>query len=167
MAFGCQEPLASRIRSSNLKVDELPLRARSSGKLARPFDCHFELLNSQHQAMLSRTVRSDHRLVGWVSLLFGVRAALSQSCYYPDSELATDYTWVPCGSDNTTSTCCVPSEGDVCLSNGLCSWTGHYVYRGTCTDPTWPESCPGYCTSGGSSLDSLIECRCVLHADLP
>jgi hypothetical protein len=60
--------------------------------------------------------------------------------------------WVPCTS-RTNSACCVPAEGDICQSNGLCYYPPNKaLFRGACTDPTWqaPE-CPQICLSGGST----------------
>src|SRR4051794_14152448 len=88
------------------------------------------------------------------SLLFTcIFFTLNQAeCYYPDYLVAQDFDFVPCGASNTISACCVPSEGDVCLSNGLCDWTGNYLYRGACTDPSWKsENCTTYCASGMSA----------------
>src|ERR1700760_657620 len=56
----------------------------------------------------------------------------TNTCYYPDGSVANDYAYVPC-TGSQYSTCCNPSEGDVCLSNGLCYWQGHFPYRAACT----------------------------------
>ncbi|OCK84607.1 hypothetical protein K432DRAFT_378443 [Lepidopterella palustris CBS 459.81] len=71
------------------------------------------------------------------------------SCYYPDGSFPTDYAFSPCTGDQYT-TCCIPSEGDKCLSNGLCSWTaGGEIFRGACTDKTWNSTnCLNHCTQG-------------------
>jgi len=59
---------------------------------------------------------------------------VAQNCYYPDGGLATDYTYQPCVGGGGVSSCCIPSEGDKCLSNGLCYWpSGAYPFRGACT----------------------------------
>ena len=79
----------------------------------------------------------------WLAAL--VVAVLSaDTCYYPDGSVAKTYTWVACKNSGTgASSCCIPSEGDTCLSNGLCNWVGHYVFRGACTDQTWKDgACP-------------------------
>ena len=41
------------------------------------------------------------------------------SSYYPDGSFPSDYVYVPCSGDESTS-CCIMSEGDQCLSNGTC-----------------------------------------------
>jgi hypothetical protein len=68
-------------------------------------------------------------------------------CYYPNGSNATDYTYVPCKGGSGVSSCCIPSEGDVCLSNGLCYYDhGSYPFRGACTDKSWKSpSCPTWC----------------------
>jgi hypothetical protein len=68
----------------------------------------------------------------WLTLAF-VHTAYASSCYYPGGGLATDFDYVPC-TGSKFSSCCIPSEGDVCLSNGLCYWNdAPYVFRGACT----------------------------------
>lgn len=83
------------------------------------------------------------------------------SCYYPDGTFPTDYSYEPCTGDQY-STCCIPSEGDQCLSNGLCYYPGgEYAFRGACTDKTWQASqCFQHCKSGdaASSWDELVAC---------
>lgn len=88
----------------------------------------------------------------WLSpLAWAVMVAAT--CYYPDGSVAGTYTWVPCKSTGTASTCCIPSEGDVCMADGLCNWVGHYYFRGACTDKTWQDpSCAQVCQGGQSSL---------------
>ena len=65
-------------------------------------------------------------------LALSFRSVASTSCYYPDGSLATDYDYVPCGTSGD-SACCIPNEGDKCLSNGLCLFTSDYIYRGACS----------------------------------
>ncbi|KAI9780835.1 MAG: hypothetical protein M1839_006462 [Geoglossum umbratile] len=74
-------------------------------------------------------------------------AAQTQQCYYPNGAVAKDYTYAVCNSTTTQSACCIPSEGDVCLSNDLCYWpSGNYPFRGACTDKSWTsDACPKYC----------------------
>lgn len=70
-------------------------------------------------------------------------AAGYQQCYYPDGSIPTDYIWTPCTGEEFSS-CCIPSEGDVCQPNGLC-WFPPFgeVFRGACTDRTWNSpACP-------------------------
>jgi hypothetical protein len=80
----------------------------------------------------------------------------SADCYYPDGSNATDYTYEPCKSGTGFSSCCIPGEGDLCLSDGLCYYSsGSYPFRGACTDPTFKsKECPQYCT--GSMLSSFF-----------
>jgi hypothetical protein len=65
-------------------------------------------------------------------LALSFKVVVGTSCYYPDGSLATDYVYVPCGSSGE-SACCIPDEGDKCLSNGLCLFTSDYIYRGACS----------------------------------
>jgi hypothetical protein len=79
--------------------------------------------------------------------LIGRGSGNSTQCYYPDGSLAVDYDFVPCTSTGV-SACCVLGEGDVCMPDGLCNWTGHYLYRGSCTSESWDSTdCPDYCGS--------------------
>ena len=86
------------------------------------------------------------RTVALVVLLAASSTVLAQSCYYPDGSLPTDYEYVPCTGD-TVSSCCIPSEGDLCLASGACYYPKDgYPFRGACTDKTWSSSkCPQYC----------------------
>lgn len=71
-------------------------------------------------------------------------------CYYPDGSIPTDYVWVPC-TGATYSSCCVPSEGDVCQPDGLCYFPDEdMLYRGACTDRTWndPSCNADICVTG-------------------
>jgi hypothetical protein len=73
--------------------------------------------------------------LGWEkAALFALafRIVAGTSCYYPDGSLAVDYNYVPCASTGV-SACCIPDEGDKCLSNGLCLFTSDYIYRGACS----------------------------------
>ncbi|KAI9854408.1 MAG: hypothetical protein M1813_001257 [Trichoglossum hirsutum] len=74
--------------------------------------------------------------------------ATADQCYYPNGLIAADYNYVPC-EGTSYSSCCIPSEGDVCLSNGLCYYPkGAYPFRGACTDRSWSsDSCPKYCVN--------------------
>lgn len=98
------------------------------------------------------------------SLIFSFPVILSQlklvdafaQCYYPDGSIPQDYVWEPC-SGALYSSCCVPSEGDVCQENGLCYYPdvsndGGFgtLYRGTCTDRTWTDAAckTNVCVSG-------------------
>jgi hypothetical protein len=58
-----------------------------------------------------------------------------------DGSLANDIQWKRCDGTfgKALSACCVESEGDVCLDNGICYWTGHYKYRPPCSDWTWQD----------------------------
>jgi hypothetical protein len=76
-------------------------------------------------------------------------ASAFRQCYYPDGSIPTDYDWEPCTGAQYSS-CCIPSEGDICQENGLCYYPAEELdYRGTCTDPTWTDpSCPQICVNG-------------------
>lgn len=67
------------------------------------------------------------------------------TCYNPDRTIASNS--VPCGSDNTTSCC---TTGAICLSTGYClsvTTQPFTLYRGSCTDSKWGDSCAYYCGS--------------------
>ena len=86
-----------------------------------------------------------HALVSVVAFVLVQRRpvlAFTQ-CYYPDGSIPTDYVWETC-TGSEFSSCCIPSEGDICQDNGLCYYPlVDQVYRGTCTDRTWNDpSCP-------------------------
>ncbi|KAH0558911.1 hypothetical protein GP486_004460 [Trichoglossum hirsutum] len=87
-------------------------------------------------------------------------ATADPQCYYPNGLVALDYAYVPC-QGTTFSSCCIPSEGDVCLSNGLCYYSkGQYPFRGACTDKTWTsDACPKYCISTNPKVwQALTSC---------
>jgi len=85
-----------------------------------------------------------------------------EQCYYPDGSIPTDYVWEACTGAEYSS-CCIPSEGDICQDNGLCwfpptgNLTGN-LFRGTCTDRTWTDpACPAnICVSGMLKILSLL-----------
>ncbi|KAF8863047.1 hypothetical protein BDZ45DRAFT_722759 [Acephala macrosclerotiorum] len=88
-------------------------------------------------------------------------SAFSQ-CYYPDGSIPTDYLWEPC-TGSKYSSCCVPSEGDVCQADGLCYYPENgLLYRGTCTDQTWmdPSCNVGTCVSGFETTWQWVD-ECV------
>ncbi len=71
-------------------------------------------------------------------------------CYYPDGSIPTDHIWEPC-TGSKFSSCCVPTEGDICQPDGLCYWPPNQMaYRGACTDRTFKDpSCnENICVSG-------------------
>ncbi|KAJ5301744.1 hypothetical protein N7508_006607 [Penicillium antarcticum] len=74
-------------------------------------------------------------------LFYFCHSTLADTCYWPNGKAAPD-NWMPCpGSKH----CC--ASGEACLSNNLCI-AGKYmtVYRGACTDKSWPISeCPRIC----------------------
>ncbi|PMD31562.1 hypothetical protein L207DRAFT_640821 [Hyaloscypha variabilis F] len=73
----------------------------------------------------------------FVSQLSSVEAFAQ--CYYPDGSIPTDWIWEPCTGAQYSS-CCVPSEGDICQPDGLCYYPqDDLTYRGTCTDRTWQD----------------------------
>jgi hypothetical protein len=82
---------------------------------------------------------SRHSFKGSLILLAYVHGAISDqqsspgtsTCYYPDGSIASDYSYVACsGSGN--SACCIPDEGDVCLSKRMLSALG-FIYAGVLT----------------------------------
>ncbi|KAH8653050.1 hypothetical protein BGZ60DRAFT_419455 [Tricladium varicosporioides] len=81
-------------------------------------------------------------------LLLGSSTSAHIQCFYPDGSEANDSVYVPCTGE-TYSSCCIPLQGDVCQSNGLCYWpSGSYLFRGACTDQTWTSSnCPKVCVN--------------------
>ncbi|KAK0654715.1 hypothetical protein DIS24_g5145 [Lasiodiplodia hormozganensis] len=92
------------------------------------------------------------------------------TCYYPDGSKATDYQYVPDPNATTVSfrSCCIPSENDTYLDNGLCYFPvnpstpshGNYIYRGGCTDQSWrSDACASKCTSNTPNLyESVLYC---------
>ena len=89
-----------------------------------------------------------------LSILLVVKAA-DPICYYPDGTEAADYQYVACNGSSVAS-CCIPAEGDACMSDGLCYWPGEYLYRGACTDQTWKSgNCPQYCQTCKSPLQNF------------
>jgi hypothetical protein len=87
-------------------------------------------------------------------ILFGLLRSRAVSafaqCYYPDGSIPTDYLWEPCTGAQYSS-CCVPSEGDVCQPDGLCYFPDEdMLYRGTCTDRTFnhPSCNADICVTG-------------------
>ncbi|KAH7077168.1 hypothetical protein FB567DRAFT_608132 [Paraphoma chrysanthemicola] len=104
------------------------------------------------------------QLFSFTCVCFGVLSrVVSASCYYPDGSFPTDYVYVPCSGTEHTS-CCIPSEGDQCLSNGLCYYPGgEYLFRGACTDKNWNSpGCFNHCTnktnSYADSYDQIVKC---------
>ncbi|POR38948.1 Uncharacterized protein TPAR_00844, partial [Tolypocladium paradoxum] len=66
-------------------------------------------------------------------------------CFYGDGTAATDWEFRACGHTNTTyNICCLPSNNDQCMANGLCSYPGHYMYRGPC-DNGHGDGCRSIC----------------------
>ncbi|KAF2491805.1 hypothetical protein BU16DRAFT_542893 [Lophium mytilinum] len=87
--------------------------------------------------------------------------AISASCYYPDGSFPTDYAYQACTGDQFSS-CCIPAEGDLCLSNGLCQFgKGGYFFRGACTDKDWNSpNCLQHCKTGdyASKWQKVVSC---------
>ncbi|KAH8674932.1 hypothetical protein BGZ61DRAFT_536238 [Ilyonectria robusta] len=84
-------------------------------------------------------------------------ALTTARCYYPDGSEATEREYEPCGGVNTTfSTCCVFSDGEECLPNGLCTYPGHYDYRGACNNEDW-EGCAEICPT--TSSDGWVQVK--------
>lgn len=64
----------------------------------------------------------------------GVTATLL--CYWPDGTVTDGV--LPCLTNGTTSMCC--AVGDACTTSGWCLGSSGYIYRGGCTDQSWPSS---------------------------
>ncbi|KAH7072883.1 hypothetical protein BKA63DRAFT_576868 [Paraphoma chrysanthemicola] len=102
-------------------------------------------------------------LVGVGVGILGVCPKILTQAYYPDGSFPTDYVYVPCSGTEHTS-CCIPSEGDQCLSNGLCYYPGgEYLFQGACTDKNWNSpGCFNHCTnktnSYADSYDQMVKC---------
>ena len=111
--------------------------------------------------------RTDIRtlLLVCLTLVIPVPGAVGQ-CYYPDGTIPTDYNYVPCTGSGFSS-CCIPSEGDVCMSNGLCYYqSGQYLFRGACSDQTWKDnSCAKFCNQ--STFPSLLVANIVYSQRTP
>jgi len=88
----------------------------------------------------------------FVLILATTASSFVDECYYPDGSAPADYSFVAC-NNSAVSACCVPSEGDICLANGLCQDVSDgSVFRGACTDQTWKSSsCPQICVKGYES----------------
>ncbi|KAF2810772.1 uncharacterized protein BDZ99DRAFT_570090 [Mytilinidion resinicola] len=87
--------------------------------------------------------------------------AIRASCYYPDGSFPTDYAYEACTGDQFSS-CCIPAEGDLCLSNGLCQFgKGGYVFRGACSDKNWNSpNCFQHCKQGdyAANWQRVVSC---------
>ena len=76
---------------------------------------------------------------GWISsvlllLLWPTLVIAYAQCYYPDRSEVKHYTFVECYTPSPErdvlsrhAPCCIPSEGDICQTNGLCYWPGGKV----------------------------------------
>ncbi|KAF2474828.1 uncharacterized protein BDR25DRAFT_340533 [Lindgomyces ingoldianus] len=77
------------------------------------------------------------------------------TCYYPNGD--TDDGHKSCNSGGV-SVCC--SEGNQCLSNGLCVDTRYEnfqrVLRGGCTDSGWGTPCPSFCKAEWNHGDEAV-----------
>ncbi|OCK88893.1 uncharacterized protein K441DRAFT_668360 [Cenococcum geophilum 1.58] len=84
---------------------------------------------------------------------------MSAACYNPDGSLHEGGNWTACDPTAQYSTCC--SEGDVCLSNGLCLDAGANNLLSTqgCTESTWTHSpCHKYCPQTDIFAPNLFPC---------
>lgn len=93
--------------------------------------------------------RSSLSIVAFLQFLVASSLAFTQ-CYYPDGSIPTDYFYEPC-TGGEHSSCCIPTEGDICQDNGLCYLPEvGSAFRGACTDRTWNDpSCPvDICVNG-------------------
>jgi hypothetical protein len=131
----------------------------ASAKNVPRFLCQFSPVCQGKPLLLRRTDMRTLRLICLTPVILVYISSASHGavgqCYYPDGTIPTDYTYIKCtGSQN--SSCCIPSEGDLCMSNGLCYYQGgQYLYRGACSDKTWNDnSCPKFCSQ--STFPSLL-----------
>lgn len=99
----------------------------------------------------------------FVALFTLLIASTSATCYYPNG---TDVTtsgiaftsYAPCNASAEASMCCRinVTAGDHCRSDGLCDSPDYrYLWRESCTDPTWKSPhCQKLCLNydGKSSL---------------
>ncbi|KAH8590949.1 hypothetical protein B0O99DRAFT_280149 [Bisporella sp. PMI_857] len=99
----------------------------------------------------TRLSKGDSLFLALISTSFCLQTTLAfTQCYYPDGSIPTDYLYEPC-TGAEFSTCCIPSEGDICQENGLCWYPlVNATFRGTCTDRTWndPACSADVCVSG-------------------
>lgn len=87
---------------------------------------------------------------------------LSQTCFWPDGDLALDN--FPCNPSADASFCC--QVGSICSTNQLCIDEYGTYRRGSCTDASWDSaSCPKFCTtevngthSDAGSYEDLLYC---------
>ncbi|KAI9929543.1 hypothetical protein ASPWEDRAFT_172801 [Aspergillus wentii DTO 134E9] len=91
------------------------------------------------------------------ALFVSAALAAGQTCYWPDKTVATGD--VPCNS-GTYSSCCSPNS--ICLDNGYCMAIAQpfTLYRSSCTDSGWGDSCPRQCYGTDSPQGSA--CSIVL-----
>lgn len=94
------------------------------------------------------------------TLLLLLLAVVAESkCYYLDGKEADNQGYTACGGVNTTfSTCCALGRGDICLSNGLCSYPQHYDYRAACTNSQW-DGCASVCPGSKFKRDIFLHSR--------
>lgn len=93
-------------------------------------------------------------------LLFSVpQISAFTQCYYPDGSIPVDYIFEPCVGTGGHSSCCVPSEGDICQENGLCYFPEtNNTFRGACTDRTWNDpACAKDLCVAGMFCESVLE----------
>lgn len=89
-----------------------------------------------------------HQFQMLLLLLFAALTAGQRTCFSPSgANLSSIAGHTPCLSSASVSHCC--TAHDLCLSNGYCYSQGSYyanrVYRGGCTDPSFPGPCPRQC----------------------
>lgn len=83
------------------------------------------------------------------------------TCFWPNGERAPER-WIACPDSKH---CC--AFGEACLSNHLC-FGGKYanVYRGACTDRSWPISeCPHICFEGDFYYESYTHFRRIFSLE--
>ncbi|KAF2434271.1 hypothetical protein EJ08DRAFT_498456 [Tothia fuscella] len=81
----------------------------------------------------------------WANLHTRFTRRRRQACYPPDGNFSKDFAYNPISIDNPFSRYCTAAEVDTYRSTGLCYFPlaplGHddYIYRSSCTDPTWKK----------------------------
>ncbi|KAK6337672.1 hypothetical protein TWF730_003064 [Orbilia blumenaviensis] len=103
-------------------------------------------------------------ILGLTSLPHLIGAQRRRACYYPNGSRANnDMACNPEAETNNKihSSCCSVDDNVACLSSNLCYNHIGYIYRGSCTDPTWEDpSCPSErCTSFSGSGMNILPCN--------
>jgi hypothetical protein len=84
-----------------------------------------------------------HILTSLPLLTFSAQA--KNICYFPDAQ-TVDVNGYACNLTAQFSSCC--SRNDSCVAGGLCFGNFGFLYRQSCTDPTFKDpSCPQACVN--------------------